>query len=109
MFFFKLLITNAVIVSCVLIGKRLPTLAGLIAAMPLTSLLVLIWLYTDNPGDLRSLAKYCGGVLWGIIPTMLFFAVALFCLRRQISLPLALSLSFAVWLAGAALHQWFLR
>ena len=109
MFLLKLLITNAIIVSCVLIGKRLPTLAGLIAAMPLTSLLVLIWLYTDNPRDLASLSKYCGGVLWGIIPTVLFFAVAMSCFRRELPLPLTLSLSFAVWLAAAAVHQWLLR
>ena len=109
MFFVKLLITNVIIIGCVLIGKRLPTLAGLIAAMPLTSLLVLVWLYTDNPGDLKLLEKFSGGVLWGILPTILFFAVAILCFRRQFSLPLTLSLSFAVWLAGAAIHQWLLR
>lgn len=109
MFFIKLLITNAIIVSCVLLGKRFPTLAGLIAAMPLTSLLVLVWLYSDNPGDLKLMEKYTGGVLWGIVPTILFFAVAFLCFRRQIPLPLTLSLSFAVWLAGAILHQWLLR
>lgn len=109
MFSIKLLITNAIIVSCVLLGKRFPTLAGLIAAMPLTSLLVLVWLYSDNPGDLKLMEKYTGGVLWGIVPTILFFAVAFLCFRRQIPLPLTLSLSFAVWLAGAILHQWLLR
>ena len=109
MFFLKLLITNAVIVSCVLLGRRLPTLAGLIAAMPLTSLLVLLWLYTDDPGNLKLMEKYCSGVLWGIIPTILFFAVAFLCFRRQITLPLTLSLSFVVWFAGAAIHQWLLK
>lgn len=109
MFSVKLLITNLIIVSCVLMGKRLPTLAGLIATMPLTSLLVLVWLYSENPGDLKLMEKYTGGVLWGIIPTILFFTVAFFCFRRQISLPLTLALSFAVWLAGAAIHQWLLR
>ena len=108
-FLFKLLVTNAVIVSCVLIGKRVPTLAGLIATMPLTSLLVLIWLHSDNPGDLKLMEKYTGGVLWGIIPTVLFFVIAFFCFRRGVSLPLTLSLGFAGWLAGAAVHQWLLR
>ncbi len=109
MFFVKLLITNVVIISCVLLGKRFPTLAGLIATMPLTSLLVLVWLHTDNPGDLRLVADYTRGVLWGIIPTILFFTVAWFCFRSRLSLPLALSASFVVWLAGAAVHQWLLR
>jgi uncharacterized membrane protein (GlpM family) len=108
-FFFKLLITNTVIVSCVAVGKKVPTLAGLIATMPLTSLLVLIWLHSDSPGDVKLLEKYTGGVLWGIIPTIVFFTVAFFCFRRGLPLPVTLSLSFAAWLAGAAVHQWLLR
>ncbi len=108
-FLIKLLITNAIIVSCVLLGKRFPTLAGLIATMPLTSLMVLVWLHTDNPGDLRLMTDYTRGALWGIIPTILFFAVACFCFRSRLSLPLTLSASFAVWLAGAAVHQGLLR
>lgn len=109
MFFVKLLIANIIIVACTLIGKRFPTLAGLIATMPLTSLLVLVWLHTDNPGDLRLMTNYTRGVLWGIIPTILFFAVAWFCFRSRLSLPLTLSASFTVWFAGAAVHQWLVR
>ena len=108
-FFVKLLITNAVIVTCVLLGKRLPTLAGLIAAMPLTTLLVLVWLYTDAPGDPRLLEKYTAGVLWGIVPTALFFAAAWFCFRHRIPFSVTIALSFAVWLVGAVVHQWLVR
>lgn len=108
-FFIKLLITNAIIVSCVLLGKRFPTLAGLIATMPLTSLLVLVWLHTDNPDNLRLMTDYTRGVLWGIIPTVLFFTVAWFCFKNRLHLPLTLFASFAVWLAGAAVHQCLLR
>ncbi len=109
MFFVKLLIANAIIVACALIGKRFPTLAGLIATMPLTSLLVLVWLHSDNPGDLPLMTDYTRGVLWGIIPTVFFFVVAWFCFRSGLSLTLTLSASFVVWLAGAAVHQWLLR
>ncbi len=108
-FILKLVVTNLVIVSCAWIGKRSPTLAGLIATMPLTSLLVLLWLYSDNPGDYRLMAGYTRGVLWGIIPTILFFAVVYLCFRRQVALPLTLSAGFGVWLAGALVHQWLVR
>ena len=43
-FLLKLVITNAVIIACTQIGRKYPTLAGLIATMPLTSLIVLVWL-----------------------------------------------------------------
>lgn len=104
----KLLLTNLIIIACTQIGRKFPTME-LIATMPLTSLLVLLWLYSDNPGDSRLMTDYTRGVLWGIIPTVLFFAVALVCFRRQWPLPLVLSVSFAAWLAGAAVHQWLLK
>jgi uncharacterized membrane protein (GlpM family) len=108
-FIIKLLLTNAVIIACTQIGRKFPTLGGLIATMPLTSLLVLLWLYNDNPGESRLMVDYTRGVLWGIIPTVIFFVVALICFRREFPLPVTLSASFAAWLVGAAVHQWLLK
>ncbi|MBT1073768.1 DUF3147 family protein [Geobacter grbiciae] len=105
----KALISLAIIIACAQIGKRFPTLGGLIATMPLTSLLVLLWLWSDAPGDYRLMEGYTKGVLWGIIPTILFFVAALFLFRRQLPLTVVLTASFGVWLAGAAVHQFFLR
>jgi uncharacterized membrane protein (GlpM family) len=107
-FLVKLSVSVGIIIGCVLIGRRMPTLAGLIATMPLTSLIVLLWLYSDNPGDMVLMKDYTRGVLWGIVPTILFFVVAYFCFRRQISFSYAMGASFAVWLVGAAVHQWLL-
>ena len=78
LFLIKLLISVCVIVFCGQIGRKLPTLAGLIAVMPLTGLIVLLWLYTDKPGDFALMTKYTKGALWGIIPSVLFFLVAFF-------------------------------
>ncbi|WP_306534245.1 DUF3147 family protein [Geobacter sp.] len=107
--FIKALISLAIIIACAKIGKRFPTLGGLIATMPLTSLLVLLWLWSESPGDYQLMEEYTRGVLWGIIPTVLFFVAAFFLFRRQFSLPLVLTASFGVWLVGAAVHQYFLR
>jgi len=108
-FFVKLVIANLIIIACVQLGRRFPTLAGLIATMPLTSLIVLLWLHVDNPGDFGLMTQYTRGVLWGIIPTILFFAAAWFCFRRQWPLPVTLSAGFGVWLAGAVVHQWLVK
>lgn len=107
--FVKALISLAIIIACAKIGKRFPTLGGLIATMPLTSLLVLLWLWSEAPGDYRLMEGYTRGVLWGIIPTILFFVAAFFLFRRQLPLPVVLAASFGVWLAGAAVHQYFLK
>lgn len=109
MFLLKLAVSNAVIIACVLIGRRFPTLGGLIATMPLTSLIVLIWLSSENPSDPSASVAYTRGVLWGILPTVGFFSIAYLCLRRGSGLPSALLAGGAVWLGGALLHQLLLR
>lgn len=108
-FLVKLLLTNAVIIGCTLISRKFPSLGGLIATMPLTSLIVLFWIRADSAGDYRLMTLYTEGVLWGIIPTILFFAAAYFCFSRQASMTLALSAGFGLWLLGALVHQWLLR
>ena len=105
----KLSISLAVILLATQIGRKAPALAGLVAVMPLTSLLVLLWLYWDHPGDFALMSDYCGGALLGIIPTILFFLTALVCFRRHLPLWAVLCASFAVWLLGAFVHQWLLR
>ena len=108
-FIAKLLLTNLIIIACARIGTRSPSLGGLIATMPLTSLIVLIWLRVDNPGGYPLLVAYTRGVLWGIIPTVLFFAAVYLCLRREFPFMPTIAVGFAVWLVGALAHQWFLR
>ncbi|MFH1718062.1 MAG: DUF3147 family protein [Planctomycetota bacterium] len=105
----KLLISLCVIAFCTQIGRKLPTLAGLIAVMPLTGLLVLIWLYLDNPGNSAVMTAYTKGALWGIVPSMLFFLVAFVCFRGGKPLWFVLSASSLAWLAAAFVHQWLLR
>jgi uncharacterized membrane protein (GlpM family) len=87
----------------------MPTLAGLIAVMPLTGLIVLVWLYLDNPGNFNLMTDYTKGALWGIVPSVLFFLVAFLCFRKQLSLWIVLCASFAVWFVAAFIHQLLLK
>ena len=108
-FVIKLLISVCVIAFCAGIGRKLPTLAGLIAVMPLTGLIVLVWLCRDNPGNFNLMTEYTKGALWGIVPSVLFFLVAFVCFHKRLSLPIVLCASFAVWLVAAFIHQLLLR
>ncbi len=108
-FVIKLLISVCVIAFCAGIGRKLPTLAGLIAVMPLTGLIVLVWLYLDNPGNFNLMTEYTKGALWGIVPSTLFFLVAFICFHRRLSLWIVLCASFAVWLIAAYIHQLLLK
>jgi len=84
-FVVKLLISLCIIIFCTQVGRKLPTLAGLIAVMPLTGAIVLVWLYVDNPGSFGLMTDYTKGALWGILPSILFFLVA-FCVFASIYL-----------------------
>lgn len=107
--FLKIVLSIAIILMATAIGKKLPSTAGLIGVMPLTGALVLVWVYLENRGDPVIMQDFAKGALWGILPSILFFLVALFCFRKNLPLPIVLASSFGVWLAGAAVHQWLLR
>jgi uncharacterized membrane protein (GlpM family) len=108
-FLIKLLIAALVIVFCTSIGKKLPQLASLIAVMPLTGLIVLVWLYSDNSGNYDLMAEYTKAALFGILPTMLFFLTCYVCFHKRLSLTIALSAGFVVWIIAALIHQWLFK
>ena len=61
-FLVKLVITILIILFCTQIARTFPTLAGLIATAPITTLIVLLWIYSDKPGDYETLSGFVKGV-----------------------------------------------
>ena len=108
-FLVKLAVAVGIITLCSQIGGKFPRLAGLIATMPLTGLLVLIWLYSENPGKVDTLTQYVRGALWGIGPSILFFLALWLCLRYGIGMALALTAGALCWLGAAVVHRLLLR
>lgn len=105
----KAAISLAVILGATVISRRWSSLGGLIAVMPLTGLLVLVWVAIDRESTPAQVEGYVRGALLGLIPTALFFATALLTLRKGLPLPFVLLCGFAAWGVAAALHQWLLR
>jgi hypothetical protein len=91
------------------IARRFPSMAGLIGVMPLTSVLVLVWVYVENNGDKTVMHDYVTGSLLGIVPTILFFLVVLIGFKKGFPLYGVLLGGFAAWLTGAVVHQFLLR
>ncbi len=77
--------------------------------MPLTGALVLVWVYLENDGNAEVMQSFAKGALWGIIPSILFFLVALLCVKKQVPLPGILASSFGIWVVAAIVHQWMTR
>ena len=105
----KVAVSIVVILVATAVAKKFPSAAGLIAVMPLTGALVLMWVYLENKGNAEIMQAFAKGALWGILPSILFFLVALLCFKKQISLPGVLASSFGIWLLAAIVHQWVSR
>lgn len=105
----KIVLSLMIILLATLAAKRFPSVAGLIGVMPLTGALVLAWVYLENQGDPGIMTGFAKGALWGILPSILFFLVAFFCLKKSMPLTAVLLVSLAAWLVGAVVHQWLLK
>ena len=107
--FIKIILSLAIILVATGIGRKLPSAAGLVSVMPLTGLLVLVWMYIENRGNPAVMQQFTKGAIWGILPTILFFLTAYVCFKKHLSLPVTLLAGFAVWLGGAVVHQLLLK
>lgn len=68
----KYLLTAAVVVAVSEFAKRSDRLGGLIAALPLVTLLALVWLYVDKqPTD--KIANHAWYTFWYVLPTLPMF------------------------------------
>lgn len=82
----KVLITALLVIAISETSKRSGTLGGLIASLPLTSLLAFVWLYGET-GDATKVAELSRSIFWYVLPSLVLFLV----------LPLALGQGFGFW------------
>ncbi|MDP1931767.1 MAG: DUF3147 family protein [Gammaproteobacteria bacterium] len=77
----KYLITAAVVVLVSELAKRSDKLGALVAALPLITILTLIWLYVENQPATR-IANHAWLTFWYVIPTLPMFLVFPWLLAR---------------------------
>lgn len=80
-FIIKTLITAIIIVVISIVGRRFPGLGGLIASLPLTSILAMIWLYQDTQ-DVQKVISLSNSIFRMIIPSLSFFIVLPYLVKR---------------------------
>lgn len=108
-FTLKIIFTLIVILFATEMGKRYPHLGGLIATMPITTLLVLLWLKHETGTNYYVLTKFTQGVIFGIIPSIFFFIVLYFCFKNALSFYISLAIALITWGVGAFIHHYLLR
>ncbi len=77
----KYLITAFVVVLVTELAKRSDKLGGLVAALPLVTVLTLIWLYVEGQPE-QKIANHAWYTFWYVIPTLPMFLVFPFLLSR---------------------------
>ena len=90
----KLLISAVLIVAISEISKRDDWMGGLLASLPLVSLLAIVWLYVETR-DVVKVSALSMSIFWLVLPSLSFF----------VALPLMLKMRFGFWpsLASALL------
>ncbi|MFD9364880.1 DUF3147 family protein [Priestia megaterium] len=77
-------------------AKRVPTYGGIVAALPIVSLLSIIWL--SVPGEKKEVvSQFTLGVLYGLPGTILLLAVVYICLKNSLHLFMSLSIGVMCW------------
>jgi hypothetical protein len=91
-----------VVVSAIMIGgvtevaRRYPAFGGIIAALPIVSLLSLCWLYAQGETP-PYLSKFLFGVLWGLPATAFLLLITALCLRASFSFIVSIALGIGAW------------
>lgn len=101
-FLIKVLISALVIAGVATLARRYTIAAALLASLPLTSLLAIVWLYADTR-DTGKVITLTYSILWAVLPSLLFF-IALPLFLRILSFVPALLAACAVTMAGYGLY-----
>ncbi len=84
----KITVSALIIVAVSEIAKRSSGFAALVASLPLTSLLAMIWLHVEGVGD-GQIADLSQQIFWLVLPSLVLF----------IMLPLLLRFGLAFWVS----------
>jgi hypothetical protein len=107
-FFIKTLVTALIVAGISEISRRYSLMAALLASLPLTSILALIWIYMDSK-DTQKIAAMSYGIFWLVLPSLAFFLVLPWLLKAEVKFVAAMLISCgitaALYGAGFWLYQ----
>ncbi len=104
---FKLVVVSSIIAfSSWLAGKK-PELAGFIVAMPITSILALVFSYLESKNDLTSIT-FAKSILIGVPVSWLFFLPFFLAERFGFGFWIAYILGLLLLIAGYFIHRFIM-
>ncbi|WP_343346616.1 DUF3147 family protein [Sphingomicrobium sp. XHP0239] len=98
LFILKAVISGLLVATISTLAQRWPGWGGLLASLPLVSLLSILWLYGETR-DTEKVAALAMGAFWFFLPSIPMFLIIPFMLRSGQSFGLTISVAVAVTLA----------
>tara|TARA_R110000787_G_C13429200_1_gene445470 strand:- start:540 stop:905 length:366 start_codon:yes stop_codon:yes gene_type:complete len=105
----KAALSGALIAIISEVARRYPSFGGLVASLPLISLLAIMWLWRDTGGDVSQVAAHARATLWYVVPSLPFFLILPALMERGTNFWFSLAVASviticlylaAIWLAG---------
>ncbi len=101
----KAAISGAIVAAVSEIARRYPGWGGLVASLPATSLLAMLWLWRDT-GDPERVAELSASTIWFIVPSLPLFIALPLLLRSGVGFWSAMAIVVAGTLALYAIMFW---
>ncbi len=98
----KVLLTAVLVVAISEAAKRSTLLGGILASLPVTSLLAFIWVYGET-GDTAKIANLSVSIFWYVLPSLVLFVALPLLLMRGVDFWLSLVIASALTFAAYAL------
>jgi uncharacterized membrane protein (GlpM family) len=94
-FVLKAAISGVIVALVSTVAKRYPGVGGLIASLPLVSVLALIWLWRDTHDPVRAAAQ-ADATFWFVLPSLPLFLIVPVMLRQGSNFWVALGVGCAI-------------
>ena len=91
----KVAISATLIVAISEVSKKSSLIGGILASVPLVSVLGMIWLYIDTK-SVEKVSQFSTSVFWLVIPSLSLFIVLPILLKLKMSFYIALPISILV-------------
>ena len=101
----KAALSGVIVAAVSEIARRYPGWGGLVASLPLTSLLAMLWLWRDS-ADPERVAALSASTVWFIVPSVPLFIVLPMLLRSGVGFWASMALCVIGTLALYALMFW---
>ena len=105
LFVIKAMLSGLLVAAISTIARRYPGWGGLVASLPLVSLLSMLWLYGETR-DAEQVARLSIGAFWFFLPSIPMFLVIPIMLRSGVSFPVTMAVAILLTILLYAAMSW---